>query len=226
MVAPPGARRRSRCCGSMRCPFDESLDAVLILSLIMLFAGPALFVALAREGKVARAIDRVIVVVLVLLALLLLVPHTVETLGWMSLVYLAAGFGFPTLLETLMRHAAHSLHKATLVVALAGLLVHALVDGAGLAGGDYRAGEVLALAIALHRFGIGLMLWLIVQPIFGAVAAWAMLAAMALATIAGYAWSAQLLPMAGADAILAVQALITGTILHSLVHRGHVYQET
>jgi hypothetical protein len=207
----------------MRCPVDESDTAVLALSLIMLFTGPVLFLALARRGSVTRAIDRIIVVVLVLLVLLLLVPHTVQSLGWSALLCLAIGYGLPGLLEALVRRSAQTLHLATLLLALAGLLLHALLDGAGLAGSEYRSGEVLAVAIILHRFGDGLMLWLIMQPVFGARSAWLMLGGMAVATVVGYAGSARVLPVADAELILVMQAVITGTIMHSLVHRGHLH---
>lgn len=196
---------------------------MLILSLLMLFAGPALFIALSRAGLVARLIDRIIVVLLLALVMLLLVPHTVEAFGWLSIAYLAVGYALPGLLEHLVRRAAETMHLATLFLALVGLLLHAVLDGAGLAGGEADGGPVLGIAITLHRFGVGLMLWLIMQPVFGSRVAWGMLIAMAVATVGGYYGSPVLLPLADAEFILAVQAVITGTIMHSLVHRGHVH---
>lgn len=194
---------------------------MLILSLIMLFAGPVLLLVLPREGALARVIDRVIVVVLVLLVGLLLLPHALRSLGWPALVWLAIGYGLPGMLESLVHRAAHTMHLATLGLALAGLLLHEMLDGAGLAAGDYLSDGTLAVAIVLHRFGIGLMVWVVMQPVFGSRAAWLMLAGMALATLAGYGGSARLLPLAGTDVILAIQAAVTGTIVHSLVHRAH-----
>ncbi len=188
----------------------------------MLFAGPVLFIALSRARRLAHFIDRFLVAGLVLLVLLLLVPHTVEALGWFAFVYLLLGYAFPGLLERAVRRAAETMHLATLVLALAGLLLHALLDGAGLAENGQVSGDVLGAAIILHRFGVGLMLWLIMQPAFGSWAAWLMLSCMALATVAGYYGSSLLLPLADERAILALQAVITGTIMHSLVHRGHM----
>lgn len=190
----------------------------------MLFAGPVLYLSVPREGGAARLVDRIVVAILVLLVMLLLVPHTVHELGLWALLYLTIGYGLPGLLEALVRRAAETMHLATLSLALAGLLLHALLDGAGLAGSAYSSGPVLALAITLHRFGVGLMLWLIMQPAFGARAAWAMLLGMALVTVAGYQWSATLLPYTDTRVIQVVQAIITGTIMHSLVHRGHVHR--
>ena len=127
-------------------------------------------------------------------------------------------------LEKLIRRAAETLHLVSLAVALIGLVLHALLDGAGLAGSEMRASPGLASAIILHRFGVGLMLWLIIEPVFGKRAAWATLVAIAAATIAGFEFSERLLPLAGDTVISAVQGVIVGTIIHGLVHRGHVHR--
>jgi hypothetical protein len=68
-----------------------------------------------------------------------------------------------------------------------------------------------------------MMIWLIVQPVFGQRAGWIMLIGMAATTIIGFEFSARLLPLAGDFFILSLQAVIIGTIIHSLVHRGHVH---
>ncbi len=194
---------------------------MLLLSLITTFAGPAIFLWLSRGGRLAKTIDQLIVIVLVLLVFVLLVPETVEALGWVSLLLVLTGYLLPGILEFLIRRAAETLHLASLGFALTGLVLHALMDGAGLASSGHGVGDGLGLAIILHRFGVGLMLWLIVQPAFGARAAWLTLGGMAAATVLGFEFSERLLPLAGEQAIAIIQAVIIGTIIHSLVHRGH-----
>lgn len=196
---------------------------LLLLSLITLFAGPLIYIWMSRGGRMAQAIERLIVVVLILLVVVLLVPEIVQALGWFALGLVALGYLLPGLLEMVVRRAAETLHVASLCIALLGLLLHALLDGAGLAGSELQPNAGLAIAIVLHRFGVGLMIWLIVQPVFGARAAWLMLIGMAAATILGFEFSERLLPLAGAYAIAALQAVIVGTIIHSLVHREHVH---
>ena len=198
---------------------------MLLLSLITLFAGPLMFQWLSRSQGIARTVDRLIVAVLIVLVALLLVPEIIESLGLPALALVAAGYLLPSILEHLVRRAAETLHLLSLYVALAGLLLHAALDGAGLASADLRAGAGFAAAIVLHRFGMGLMLWLIVQPVFGNRRAWLLLAAMAVATVLGYVFSEPLLPLAGAGFVAAFQALIIGTIIHSLVFRGHVHRQ-
>ena len=198
---------------------------MLLLSLITLFAGPLLFQWLSRWKRVARALDRVIVGVLVILVAVLLLPDIVEPLGYAAPACLLLGYLLPGLLEMLIRRAAETLHLLTLYLALIGLLLHALLDGAGLAGSEMRADPGLAAAIILHRFGVGLMLWLIIEPIFGRNAAWLTLIAIAAATIVGFEFSERLLPLAGDTVVSAVQGVIVGTIIHGLVHREHVHRD-
>ncbi|MBT8049092.1 MAG: hypothetical protein HKN57_10925 [Xanthomonadales bacterium] len=195
---------------------------MLLLSLITLFAGPLLFQWISSTHPLARTLDRVIVVTLVVLVVVLLIPDIVEPLGWSALGFLFVGYLLPGLLERLIRRAAETLHLLSLYVALVGLLLHAVLDGAGLAGSEWRDSGGLAVAIILHRFGMGLMLWLIMQPVFGEKIAWATLFAMAAATIIGFEFSEWLLPYAGDTLIAAIQGVIIGTIIHSLVHREHV----
>ena len=196
---------------------------MLLLSLLMLFAGPLLFVWFSASHQVARRLDRIIVGVLVVMVVVLLVPEIVEPLGWWAALLLLIGYFLPALLEKLVKQAAQTMHLFSLYVALAGLLLHAVLDGAGLAGSEMRASLGLAAAIILHRFGVGLMLWMIIQPVFGNRTAWMTLFGMAAATILGFEFSERLLPLAGDAFISAMQAVILGTIIHSLVHRGHAH---
>jgi hypothetical protein len=195
---------------------------LLLLSLITLFAGPLLFHWVASTHPIAKTLDRIIVVVLVLLVVVLLIPDIIKPLGWSAPVFLFVGYLIPSLLERVIRRAAQTLHLLSLYVALIGLLLHAVLDGAGLAGSELGHNGGLAAAIILHRFGMGLMLWLIMQPVFGDRIAWATLFAMAAATIIGFEFSERLLPYAGDTLIAVVQGVIVGTIIHSLIHREHV----
>ncbi len=197
---------------------------MLLLSLITLFAGPLLFQWLSASHPIAQTLERVIVAVLIALVVLLLIPDIIEPLGLAAPGLILVGYLLPGMLEKLIKRAAETLHLLSLYLALAGLLLHAVLDGAGLAGSELRASSGLATAIILHRFGMGLMLWLIMQPVFGTRAAWLTLFAMAAATIVGFEFSERLLPLASETFIVAVQAVIIGTIIHSLVYRGHVHR--
>ena len=119
----------------------------------------------------ARTLDRVVVAVLVILVVVLLIPDIIGPLGLSALAYIGLGYLLPGLLERVIKKAAETLHLLSLYVALVGLLLHAMLDGAGLAGSELREGSGLAAAIILHRFGMGLMLWLIMYLVVGCVTA-------------------------------------------------------
>ena len=190
----------------------------------MLFAGPLLFTWFSGANAVAGKVDRAIVIVLIVMVVVLLIPEIIEPLGPWVILLLLFGYTLPFLLEKMVRRAAESMHLYSLYIALGGLLIHAMLDGAGLAGSELRETAGLAAAIILHRFGVGLMLWMIIQPVYGNRAAWITLAGMCAATVLGFEVSEILLPLAGDAFIVGMQAVIIGTIIHSLVHRGHVHR--
>jgi len=197
---------------------------LLLLSLITLFAGPLLYQWLSGGHRIAVALERFVVGVLIVLVFVLLVPDIMGPLGPLALFLIFLGYLLPGLLEKMVKRAAEGLHLASLFVALFGLMLHALLDGAGLAGSELRASTGLAAAIILHRFGVGLMLWLIMEPAFGKHIAWLTLFAIAAVTIIGFEFSGHFLPLAGDRMIAGIQGVIIGTIIHSLVHRGHVHK--
>jgi len=199
---------------------------LLLLSLVTLFAGPLLYQWLGGAHRIAATLERAIVMVLIALVILLLVPDILEPLGPLAAALIFLGYLMPGLLERLIERAAEGLHLASLFVALSGLMIHALLDGAGLAGSELRASTGLAAAIILHRFGVGLMLWLIMEPAFGKRMAWLTLFAIASVTIIGFEFSERFLPLAGDRLIAGIQGVIIGTIIHSLIHRGHVHKHT
>lgn len=197
---------------------------MLLLSILALFAGPLLYQWLRRGGLIARTVETAVVAVLVLVVVFLLVPDTYSELGLVSLALILAGYLVPGLLEMAVRKAAHAFHIVSLVLALLGLVAHAMLDGAGLVtGSGGQASANLGLAIVLHRFGMGLVLWFMVQPVFGRRWAVAVLLLVAVATVAGYYLSEPLLSLDEGGIVHVVEPLIIGTIIHSLVHRGHAH---
>lgn len=196
---------------------------MLLLSLITLFAGPLCYLWLQERRALAQAFDRALVGALLLVIALLLIPEMFEVLSWAAPLLIGLGYLLPGALERLIRRAAQQLHLASLVAAAAGLVIHAMLDGAGLAGSKLQGSLGLALVIVIHRFGVGMILWMIMRPAFGRRVAWLTLGGVAAATIVGFEFSELLLPMAGGWGIAAFQAVIIGTIVHSLIHRGHVH---
>jgi hypothetical protein len=194
---------------------------VLFLSIIALFVGPLLYQWLRGGGLIAKAFDSAIIAVLVLLMAFLIVPESWAQLGPLSVLLILSGYLLPGVMEHLVKRAAHTFHLVSLLLALAGLALHAMLDGAILTVSNGSSGSNLAFAIVIHRFGVGMMLWMMVQPVFGKRGAFGILGFVALATIAGYVLSETVLDLEEGYAISIMQALIIGMIVHSLVHRGH-----
>lgn len=194
---------------------------MLLLSIVSLFIGPILYQWLRRGGFVAKAFDSLIITVLILLMAFFLIPESWAELGYWSLGLILAGYLAPGLLEQLIKKAAHTLHLLSLLLALAGLALHAMLDGAALNAGNGEMSNNLSLAIVIHRFGVGIMIWMMVQPLFGRKVAFGLLGFVSLATIGGYLLSEKLLGLEGDYSMSVIQALIIGMIVHSLVHRSH-----
>ena len=102
---------------------------MLLLSIISLFIGPVLYQWLRRGGFAAKAFDSLIIAVLILLMAFYLIPETWTDLGYKSIALILTGYLVPGLLEKLIKKAAHTLHILSLLTALAGLALHAMLDG-------------------------------------------------------------------------------------------------
>ena len=194
---------------------------MLLFSIIVLFIGPALYLWLRRGGLVAKAFDSITVAVLLVLMAFLLIPESWDALAYWSVVLMFGGYLLPGLLESLVKKAAHTLHLISLLLALGGLALHAMLDGAALTIGHGETTNGLSLAIVLHRFGVGLMLWMMVQPVFGQRIAFTVLVFVGLATLGGYFLSEQIIGIGDDRLMSIIQALIIGMIAHSLIHRSH-----
>jgi len=194
---------------------------VLLLSIVSLFVGPVLYQWLRRGGFAAKAFDSLIIAVLILLMALFLIPESWAELGYVSVALILAGYLIPGLLEHLIKKAAHALHLVSLLLALAGLALHAMLDGAALNTSQSDVTSNLSMAIVVHRLGVGMMIWMMVQPLFGRKIAFGVLGFAALATVGGYYLTETVMGLEGDYTMSVIQALIIGMIIHSLVHRSH-----
>lgn len=194
---------------------------MLLLSIISLFVGPILYQWVRAGGFAAKALDSLIIAALMLLMAFFLIPESWAELGYISIVLILAGYLAPGVLEHLIKKAAHTLHMVSLVLALSGLALHAMLDGAVLNAGGNEIANNLSLAIVIHRFGVGMMIWMMVQPLFGKRVALGVLGFASLATVGGFLLSENLLGLEGTYTLTVIQALVIGMIVHSLVHRSH-----
>ncbi len=196
---------------------------LFILSLLALLAGPALDRGLARVHGAERFLDSFVVVSVGGLVLGHILPGALHRGGLLALVGLAAGLGLPVLAWALM-HGGHALRRRlTIGAAMVGLSLHALLDGVALShhGVSAEHGELLAVAVLLHRLPVGIAIWRVVRPMYGVGMAAAALATIVAATTAGTFGGEALEPLLGGRVEAVFQAMVGGALLHMVVGHGH-----
>ncbi len=191
----------------------------LLASLLALGAGPAVAGLVGGHRSVLAALDGFALVAVGGLMALHVLPHAVEQAGAWAVLASVVGFVLPGLVEKRLR-AAEASPGARLVLlgALGGLALHALMDGAALAGHGEGADELLALGVIFHRVPDGLAIWLIVRPWQGPRWAVGLLLLVAAATVLGFAIGENNLRALPQGALGTFQAFVAGSLLHILLH--------
>lgn len=197
----------------------------LILSLLVLVLGPLALRVARRFDALLPALDGFIFGAIGGLVLLHTLPEGVVLAGSWALLAAAVGFAGPLLFEGWLHRAAREAHAVALVLALVGLGFHGVLDGMALAGGPApvpaEGGLWLPLAVILHRIPVGLAIWWLLRPAYGAVPAALCLTGLGAVTVGGYTLGAPLIAGFAAGALGLFQALVSGSLLHVVVHRPH-----
>jgi uncharacterized membrane protein YraQ (UPF0718 family) len=194
----------------------------LLLGLAALLLGPLLAGALSRSPRAHAALDGFVLCIVAGLCLAVLLPHAFESLGPAAFPLGLLGFAVPLMAERWLSRHRPGEAPGVLVVALAGLLVHEALDGAGLAvqDGHGHHHEATTLAILVHRLPVGLLVWWSVEPTLGRRATWAVLALMAGATTAGFALGSELATSVEGVGTGVLNALLSGALLHVIFDHG------
>lgn len=200
--------------------------ALLTVTLLALLSGPLLYAAARERPALLAYLDGFVLVAISGLVMLEVLPETLDAGGYASLAFLALGALGPSLLEQQL-HNAKRAHLAALLLAMAGLVLHSIGDGTALAPQPGVAGAAepniaLALAISVHSVPVGLMVWWLLYPVFGARFPALAIAAMCLGTITGYAYADTVGGWLGATGWAWLQALVAGSILHVVFGRPHL----
>ncbi|MCA9667146.1 MAG: hypothetical protein KC503_16220 [Myxococcales bacterium] len=190
---------------------------LLVASLFALLAGPLLVAAAQRREGLLAGIDALIAVAVVALVCIHILPHAVMHAGPLALLVALVGFALPVLFERSFFGSGESrLARAWTLLALIGLGLHAMVDGAALGVGD----TLLGSGVVLHRITLSLLIWRLVRPRFGFGAALALVGVVGGATLLGYAaHGAGLHAHLHVDGLALLQAFVGGSIAHIAI--GH-----
>ncbi|MGF1465488.1 MAG: hypothetical protein ACFCGT_05080 [Sandaracinaceae bacterium] len=200
--------------------------SLLLASLLALGVGPVAHHVL--EGRTRYLFHGALVAALLALLCLHVLPECVAAAGWWSLGVAGLGLLAPLAAERGAGRLGARSGRLAAGAVVVGLLVHAFLDGVGIAGGGGdahahaghdHAPHALGLAVVLHRIPVGGALWWILKPGRGVGPALAALGAIGVATIAGYAVGAELVPHLDAAPLALGQAFIGGVLLHVVAHR-------
>lgn len=183
----------------------------LLLASLGLLLGPALgTLSIERQG--ARALlDGLSMTLVGGLCLLLVLPHTVNELGLLALVFALAGAALPSICAGLEPRRSWSLGVFSVFAAL-----HLVLDGAVL-GMDHGPAPMMAWAIIVHRLPIGFTLLMAFQN--GrrtASAVWKVAFLMILATFVGFVVGPSLISMLPGGTPAVLEALVAGSLFRVL----------
>lgn len=168
-------------------------------------------------------LDGLVMVAIPGLIFLEFVPSAIGEGDWSVLLALAAGFALPIAVERTTRCAGGMAHRWALLGGLAGIALHAALDGAVLATLSPDAPISLPLAAILHRLPVGLALWWLVTKEENRRAAIGALVLLMGATVVGYALAgAGALSMADSAGVRLFQAAVGGSLVHVVMHQREV----
>ncbi len=208
----------------------ESAESyLLVLSLLALAIGPLLHQLARVTGSMLAALDGFVFVTIGGLVFLHIVPEAYHLAGWPALLAVGVGLLGPGLVEHRLRGLARQAHAIALLLAVAGIGLHAFTDGLALGQGGHEhghAGEhLLPMAVVLHRLPVGLMVWFLIRPVYGLRLALATLALIGVSTVLGFALGEAAVGGMANDGRGFFQALVAGTLLHVVVHRSYPVDE-
>ena len=194
----------------------------LLASIVALFVGPLLYSVL-RTRTAAAALDAFALIAVVGLVLVHILPQSFGLAGWWIVPAAVVGLFGPSLLCGSRLLSGRSSGRVTMPLALFGLALHAMLDGGALAGGASEDGELLSVAVVLHRLPDGLAIWWLARPLYGLRASALLLATIAVFTVVGYALGPAVLASVPQTAVALVQALVAGSLLHVVLkHPPHI----
>lgn len=196
---------------------------LLVASVAALLVGPVLVRFLRDRWHWLALVDGFVLVSLLGILVLEVFPSSIAMGGIAAAIAAVVGVLLPPLLDRWFGDIHGKVHGTMLWLAMIGLAIHAMLDGAALLsahGHDHHhEGFLLGLGVILHRIPLGLTIWWAVRPSRGRRAAFGIVLAIAVATVVGFFGSQPLLKALPLEALGVFQALVAGSLLHVIF--GH-----
>ena len=175
---------------------------------------------LHHRSWATRVVDGLVYLVVPILVALQVFPYSFDTGELLSLVALGVGAGLYFVIERTSRAFAAQADNLAILVALSGLVLHALLEGAALGAGANQSDPFFVFAVVLHRFPVGLVVWWLIRPRHGRAAALAGVGAIVAATLAGAGGGSLVAPPSDGLGLDLYQAFVAGSLLHVVFHQG------
>ncbi|GAA0791027.1 metal transporter [Shewanella aestuarii] len=194
----------------------------LAASCIALLFGPLFYRYFSSGSGLQKGLDGFIFVSLGGLVLIHILPELLEHGGFVTLLFVILGLWGPTASERIFHRYSEITHNITLSLGIIGLLLHTITDGGAMVLSQQQGNSpLLALGVILHRLPVGLAIWWLLKPQVGARWASIVLVAMMALTSVGYFAGEQLLLQLSIENTVYLQAFVTGSILHVVLHQPH-----
>ncbi|RLB60267.1 MAG: hypothetical protein DRI90_14120 [Deltaproteobacteria bacterium] len=195
---------------------------LLVVSILALAVGPLLLRVSGSRAGVLALFDGYVLVTLVGIVVLHVLPNAIALGGSWGAVAAAVGLIAPAMIERRLDEGG-VVPRVLLWPAIAGLAIHALLDGAALVAegshGEHGHVSMLAVGVLLHRLPFGLTIWWVLRPRLGFQAGAALIVTMSVATVVGFTAATSVMDSMPLQAMAVFQALVAGSLLHVVV--GH-----
>jgi len=192
------------------------MNPALLASLAALVVGPVVFER-TRGRWTLPGLDGFALVAVGGLVSAHILPQCFALGGWWTAPVLLLGLLGPGLLCGSRVLAGSTGSRITLPLAIAGIALHALLDGVALRGGSSDAFDALALAVVLHRVSDGLGIWWLARPAYGKRVATLLLGTLAVFSLVGFRFAQPITQGASHAWFALLQALIAGSLLHVIL---------
>ncbi len=189
-------------------------------ALIAPVMGAGLYHVLHSQAAAVRIVDGFVYVAVPALVLWQILPYAWTEQSLLPLLIVGSGALIPTIIERVSNALASQTDDFAILLVLSGLILHAVLEGIALAPASGVLGGPFVAAVILHRVPIGLVIWWLIYPRHGELAATAALVSIPIATALGYAAGIELLGEWQSQGLELYQAFVAGSLIHVVFHQG------
>jgi len=197
----------------------------LILCLVVLFLGPILHPLLNKRHNLMSFLDGFVLTAVLALLFCHILPHAMESQGFLVLLVAFLGMMLPTALEKLGHKFATVSHKTTICLAIVGLAFHMFADGVALIQPEslheqaQQTYAIVPFTIFLHSIPMALMVWWIIRPATSQKWALLILLSLAASLILGFIFGFYVATSDHPASFGLFEGLVMGSLLHVMFHR-------